>query len=245
MKDNADIERALEYASNGMFLQLSFFQPETWFANFRKSLKAFEKEGMLDKILAVHLPSRTPDFVEVESGFAHALAGDLTLLNEDVLLVIHPNVRVKDALITLKYELGVKQTICIENFQYRKKKELRTPLEIAEYCIQHDDLFAMCFDTTHAEEYWYEYPLLDYILRRTKIIHLSNRKQKQQHIPFNSGGADLNLVGFVNDLIPRYKWTEGVIVLEYMWEYKYKFYQNAEYLKRLLMDKGNKHEAEL
>ena len=55
----------------------------------------------------------------------------------------------------------------------------------------------------------------------------------------------MNLVGFVNDLIPRYKWTDGVIVLEYMWEYKYKFYQNVEYLKRLLMDKGNKHEAEL
>lgn len=234
-----DIEFALEYARFGLGVQLSFFQPDVWHKHFRKTLIEFEKEGLTDKILAVHLPSRTPDFVEVEPGFAHTLVGDLTLLNEDVLLVIHPNVRIKDALVTLAYELGVRQTICIENFQYRKKKELRTPLEISEYCIEHDELFAMCFDTTHAEDYWYEYPLMDFILRRTKIIHLSNRKGKEQHIPFNTGGADINLSAFVNDLIPRYKWKDGVIILEYMWEYKYKFWKNAEYILRLLEEKGN------
>ena len=100
----------------------------------------------------------------------------------------------------------------------------------------------MCFDTTHAEEYWYEYPLLDFILRRTKIIHLSNRKEKQQHIPFNSGGAAINLVGFVNDLIPRYKWKDGVIILEYMWEYKHKFWKNVEYINKLLWEKGNDYD---
>ena len=235
-----DIEFALEYARHGVGVQLSFFQPKVWFEHFRKSLDLFEKEGLTDKILAVHLPSRTPDFVEVEPGFVHTLVGDLALLNEDVLLVIHPNVRIKDALVTLAYEHCVRQTICIENFQVRKKKELRSPLEIAEYCIQHNELFAMCFDTTHAEEYWYEYPLLDFILRRTKIIHLSNRsKEKRQHIPFNSGGAALNLVAFVNDLIPRYKWKDGVIILEYMYEYKHKFWKNVEYIRRLLGEKGN------
>jgi hypothetical protein len=239
ISDQASLDYALEYAKNGLGVQLSFFQPKTWFENFRKTLIAFEKKGLTDRIFAVHLPTRTPDFVEVEPGFAHTLAGDLALLNEDVPLVIHPNVRIKDALVTLVYELGVRQTICIENFQYRKKKELRSPLDIAEYCIQHEDKFAMCFDTTHAEEYWYEYPLLDFILRRTKVIHLSNRKQKEQHIPFNSGGADLNLMAFVNDLIPRYKWKDGIIILEYMWEYKYKSWQNAEYVQRLLKEKGN------
>jgi len=239
IKDQAGLDYALEYAKHGLGLQLSFFQPNTWYAHFRKSLKAFEEAKLTDKILAIHLPTRTPDFVEVEKGFAHTLAGDLALLDKDVLLVIHPNVRIKDALVTLTYELGVRQTICIENFQARKKKELRTPLEISEYCIEHKDLFAMCFDTTHAEDYWYEYPIMDYILRRTKIIHLSNRKQKEQHIAFNDVNGDLNLVGFVNDLIPRYKWKDGVIILEYMWEYKHKFWKNAEYIQRLLWEKGN------
>ena len=154
--------------------------------------------------------------------------------------VVHPNKLIKQFLPAFLDQHLMDITLCIENFQFRKKKELRNPLKALEYInlLKEDYEYVdrrlrLCFDTSHADDIWFEYQLMYYILPYTNIIHLSNREGRNQHLPFNTGKGDLNLVGFVKDLKKRYDWS-GTIVLEYMPEHRHKLYQNAEYIKRLL-----------
>lgn len=158
--------------------------------------------------------------------------------------VIHPNKGIEDfldyyldnRLISLKDEADY--TLCIETFQWRKKKKIRSPLDIMEYCLKYPE-FSMCIDTSHIESIWFDYKIMCTLLKYTSVIHLSNRaKGHGSHMPFNSPHGDLNLVGFVLDLKKRYKWN-GIIVLEYMPEHSHKLKSNANYIKRLLYGRNS------
>ncbi len=127
-----------------------------------------------------------------------------------------------------------KYKLCIENFQWRKKKELRSPLEILKYCIEYPQYFGLCLDTSHTEEIWLDHKILYTLLPYTEVIHLSNRiySERKQHMPFNTGKGDLNLMAFVNHL-KFIKWN-GDLVLEYMPEYTDKKIKNYHFLKEHL-----------
>jgi len=147
--------------------------------------------------------------------------------------VIHPNKGIEN-FINLYKNSGVAAQLCIENFQYRKKKEFRTPLQIIDACLRYGDQFKMTFDTSHSEKIWFDHKIMPYLLKYTSVIHLSNRAPGiGSHMPFNSPKGELNLVGFVRDLKYRYNW-HGDIILEYMSEYQDKLRKNYHYLKRLL-----------
>ena len=148
--------------------------------------------------------------------------------------VIHPNKKIKEFIEAfLQSKLNVK--LCIENFQWKKKKVYRSPLEIIERCIEEGEYnLSTTFDTSHAESIWFDHRIMPYLLKHISIIHLSNRaKDIGQHMPFNSPKGELNLVKFIRDLKHTYNWS-GKIVLEYMEEYKDKTLKNYEYLKRLV-----------
>ena len=91
----------------------------------------------------------------------------------------------------------------------------------------------MCLDTSHTEDIWFDHRIMSYLLKYTSVIHLSNRAQRAQHLPFNSEKGDLQLVGFVRELKYKYNWS-GDIVLEYMPEYQDKLIKNLMYLRRLI-----------
>jgi hypothetical protein len=151
--------------------------------------------------------------------------------------VIHPNKGIEDF---LEYYLEHKQvkgrydySLCIETFQWRKKKNIRSPLDIMEWCIRYPE-FSMCLDTSHIEKIWFDQKIMYSLLKYTSVIHLSNRaKGHGSHLPFNSPHGDLNLVTFVRELKHKYHWN-GIIVLEYMPEFQDKLYKNYKYIKRLL-----------
>lgn len=148
--------------------------------------------------------------------------------------VIHPNKGIGDfvGLFEQKWaDEGIR--LCIETFQYRKKKAIRSPLDIMEWCIR-IPVVDMTIDTSHIEEIWMDHRIMKTLLQYTSVIHLSNKSRKLgQHLPFNHPEGDLNLVGFVRDLKYRYKW-EGDLVLEYMPEHKHKLVKNKDYIERLL-----------
>jgi hypothetical protein len=151
--------------------------------------------------------------------------------------VIHPNKFILSFVDHFIENLGEypRFKLCIENFQWRKKKVLRTPLDIFNLCIQNPQHIGICLDTSHAEEMWLDPKILHTILRPyTEVIHLSNRnkKERKQHMPFNSSKGDLQLMGFVNYL-KNIKWN-GDLVLEYMPEYQNKIYKNYHFLKEYL-----------
>lgn len=145
--------------------------------------------------------------------------------------VIHPNKNiVKFIPFFLNNCYGIE--LCIENFQWKRKKPFRSPLEIYEVCLQ-SDFLKMTFDTSHAEEIWFDHKVFSFFAHKVSVVHLSNRSGKEQHKPFNCGDGELNLVSFVKVLKRNFNWS-GDIVLEYMPEYFDKVYQNLSYLERLL-----------
>ena len=146
--------------------------------------------------------------------------------------VIHPNKGIQKFLSNfIMSKLNVK--LCVENFQWRTNKVFRSPLNIIEATMNFDNL-SMTFDTSHADEVWFDHRVLPFLLKHTSVIHLSNRaKGHGDHMPFNSPNGSLNLMKFVHDINRYYKWN-GTIVLEYMEKYQDKILKNADYLRKML-----------
>lgn len=155
--------------------------------------------------------------------------------------VVHPNKMIKDFVGYYKnFYNQYNIVLCIENFPWRKKKELRSPLEIIGFIEQienrkYERNLALTFDTSHAEALWFDDKVLSYLLPYISVIHLSNRIGRKQHQPFNVSGGDLNLVGFIQKLKHRYHW-DGDIVLEYMPEHHVKLFKNYKFLEKLIGD---------
>lgn len=150
--------------------------------------------------------------------------------------VVHPNKGIEHVIRNFDAS-HLPGFLCIENFNWRSNKFFRTPLAIAERCYQFPhqrDFLRMTFDTSHADEVWFDHRIMPFILKHTSVIHLSNRaKGIGDHMPFNDERGKLNLVYFVKELTRRYHWS-GVIVLEHMEEYKHKTMKAYNYLKKLI-----------
>ena len=215
-------------------IQLASYKHDPLMEHQDKIIDALEKAGT--NLLVVHLPldvmhQDKDEVLDVIFKFNQAFACKH--------FVIHPNKGIEDFLDyylenkLMKLPVKYDYSLCIETFQWRKKKKIRSPLDIMEYCIR-EPQFSMCIDTSHIESIWFDYKIMCKLLKYTSVIHLSNRaKGHGSHMPFNSPHGDLNLVGFVKDLKQRYKWN-GIIVLEYMPEHQHKLLKNYYYIKRLL-----------
>lgn len=210
-------------------IQLSLYKYKLWEDHKNEIVDTIYKENI--RVNVVHLPLDTmsQSFDKIH-GMIQVLRG--TILCKK--FVVHPNKGIK-FFIQSFLELENDTQLCVENFQYKQKKELRNILYIIEECIRYDTpRLKACLDTSHTEDTWFHPHILPYILKHTSVIHLSNRKKGTGlHLPFNMQDGELNLVGFVKDLSKRHQW-KGDIVLEYMGDYHHKLFKNHDYLVRLL-----------
>jgi len=145
--------------------------------------------------------------------------------------VVHPNYGIENFINEFSFRTPVYE-LCIENFQWKRKKPLRTPLNIYDVCRGTENI-RMAFDTSHAEDVWFDKKIFSYLVDMISVIHLSNRTGKIKHKPFNCMDGDINLVSFVRDLQEEYDWS-GDLVLEYSKDYKHKLYENISYLEKIL-----------
>ncbi|MFW9871837.1 MAG: hypothetical protein ACFFG0_01960 [Candidatus Thorarchaeota archaeon] len=207
-------------------IQLALFKYELYDKNKEFILKLVEKNPF--KIKVVHLPLDTLHYPFEK---ASELMDDIFSRTGCVFYVIHPNKGIEKFL--LKMQKKSPQYACVETFAWRKKKVFRSPLEIISAHYRWINTW-MTLDTSHIEELWFDSKIMSYLLKFTKVIHLSNRaKGLGSHLPFNHQKGELNLVSFIRDLKYRYKWN-GTIVLEYMPEYSHKLIKNCFYIKKLL-----------
>lgn len=218
-------------------IQLALYKYELYEQQKKQIFKAISRSHTHVKI--AHMPL---DFLRHDP---HLMFNMIKELRDELgvfKFVVHPNKGIKQFITHFRDEDIWDVRLCIENFQWRKKKELRNPLKIIEFMsnIHASNLLqgipntlSLCIDTSHTDDIWFEHQLMSFILPYTEVIHLSNREGRKQHLPFNTGKGDLNLVGFVKDLKGKYNWS-GSIVLEYMPEWRHKLIPNADYIKRLL-----------
>jgi hypothetical protein len=220
-------------------IQLALYKYELYEQQKKKIFKAVSRSHT--HVQVVHMPL---DFLRHDASLMFDMIKELRDEVGAFQFVVHPNKGIKNFLIAFAGTGLVDVRLCIENFPWRKKKELRNPLKMIEYMHYLERYYdceniALCLDTSHTDDIWFEYQMMYFLLPYIEVIHLSNREGRNQHLPFNTGKGDLNLVGFVKDLKGRYDWS-GSIILEYMPEYRHKLQQNADYIKRLLYG-GTKH----
>jgi len=218
-------------------IQLSVFKLEIY-EEFKKKVIKIIKDNKI-QVNVVHLP------VDLLSQEPESTIEMMEFLNNELLcekFVIHPN---RGVVQFLHYFINKKRScyqLCIENFPWRRKKELRSPLVIHDIC-KTSDILKIAFDTSHAEEVWFDHKVFKYLVDKISVIHLSNRVGKKQHQPFNKVNGDLQLVSFVKQLKKIFNW-DGDIVLEYMPEYSSYLYRNLDYLERLIRVKQHETTAE-
>lgn len=212
-------------------IQLALFKYSLYKESREKIIETLKKADT--KVCTVHLP------IDVMHHDVEDIIQITDLFNREFNcnhFIVHPNKGIHDFisnfLVYLKPRLDYYK-ICIETFQWRKKKAIRSPLDIMTHCIGNPQL-TMCIDTSHIESVWFNPMIMTTLLKHTDVIHLSNRsKGYGSHIPFNSSKGDLNLVRFVKELKYKYKW-DGYVVLEYMEEYHDKLLKNYYYIKKLI-----------
>lgn len=220
------LERLKNFHFFNIPIQLSLDQSKICF-ELKESIVSIMKERNM-RARVVHLPI---DCLSLKFDIIIELMDFFSYNIQSQKFVIHPNrgiIKFADYFISCKrsYEL------CIENFMWKRKKELRSPLQIYSICQKFPNL-KMTFDTSHAETIWFEHKIFSYFLPEISVVHLSNRVNRKGHRPFSVEGGELNLVGFVGKLRKTYMWS-GDIVLEYMPEYAEKLPKNWSHLNKLL-----------
>jgi len=210
-------------------IQLAIWKYDVFMELKDDAVKALNKHGTDVKV--VHLPldtlRRTMGELDKLIDFcAHKIGCHK--------FVVHPNKNIIQFADYFIKGWGYENQLLIETFAWRSKKQLRSPIEILEFCNRCGPTVKMVIDTSHIETLWFDHKIMPTLLRYTPVIHLSNRaKGFGSHMPFNSEDGELKLVGFVRDLKHRYNWN-GDIVLEYMPEHKHKLMKNKKYIERLL-----------
>jgi len=220
-------------------IQLAIYKYKL-FTDLKDEMLKQLRRGKID-VRVIHLPL---DTLRIDHNDALNMIKELRAEVGCHKFVIHPNKGIKSF---LDFFLGSDPKdiiLCVENFQWKRGKELRSPLQIIDFIhsLRYEFYYALdnirlCFDTSHAEEMWFDYKLMSFLLPYIEVIHLSNRvstgKNKEQHMAFNSGKGELNLIGFVKELLSRYNWNREII-LEYAPAYHPKLIQNAYYLRKLI-----------
>jgi len=211
-------------------IQLAIYKYELYEKYKEFILATLKKRSTL--VNAVHLPLDTFRINPIK------IFDMMSAIHEEtkcIKYVIHPNKGIEMFLRHFKIMNYKDISLCVETFNWRRKKILRTPLDIIDYIRDNfRGKVQMTLDTSHIEDVWFDHKIMRYLLKYTSVIHLSNRSDEfGEHLPFNDPRGSLNLVKFVRDLKNVYHWN-GDIVLEYMPEYHHKLIKNSKYVQRLI-----------
>jgi len=138
------------------------------------------------KVISTHLPIDL-DFKNLDEVRDFTVATHQEFLEDNAVLTIHPKRKIDldySGFNIMLENLPANLIIAIENFPYKRKKTLRTPLDIVEVCTKYSH-FSMNFDLAHLQYYnlWLDDKILPHLLKYTRIIHLSNKSGGKTHIP--------------------------------------------------------------
>jgi hypothetical protein len=198
-----DKERIEKIANKGVNCHLAFFHHSD-FVNFKEyipynlkitSLHAFNSD----------INDTFEDYISKLKGFKEFFKSRKLDQNTEFMVTVHPN--------NFGKEFSDIEWLYPENFKYKKRKKLLTPIHILKTCGR------ITLDTSHLEEEWLKSEtLLKYLLMNADILHLSQRENnssKSEHKPINQSGVVP--IGTIIKILRQFPVKE--IVLEYMPEY--------------------------
>jgi len=180
-------------------LQIGFYKKND-FDFARKNYLAQKLEKWKIKVISAHLPVDL-DFKNLNEVQNYTLATYQEFLENNnatmsffqdsnstnIGLTPHPKYKVDldySGFNIMLENLPINLIIALENFPYKRKKTLRTPLDIVEVCTKYSH-FSMNFAVAHLQYYnlWLDDKTLPHLLKYTSVIHLSNRSGGKSHTP--------------------------------------------------------------
>ena len=207
-------------------IQLAIYKYKLYEENKKYILEKLE--GKIN-VRVVHLPL---DTMKTDSKLIFKMMDEIYARTGCEKYIIHPNKGIQEFVDDF-IRSGMPVMLCVETFNWRRHKVYRSPLDIIEAIVTLPNVW-MTLDTTHIEDIWFDHRIMGFLLKYTKVIHLSNRANGiGEHLPFNHPNGVLPLVRFVRDLKYQYKWG-GDIVLEYKTAYHDKLIKNLHYVESLL-----------
>ncbi|MFQ5835919.1 MAG: sugar phosphate isomerase/epimerase family protein [bacterium] len=221
---------------SGCNLQIAFYKKSD-FDFARKNHLAEKLKNWRVKVISAHLPVDL-DFKNLDEIRDFTVAIHQEFLEDNAVLTLHPKRKIDldYSVFNLMLEnLPTNLTIAIENFPHKRKKSLRTPLNIVEVCTKYNH-FSMTLDLAHLQYHnlWLDDKILPHLLRHTSIIHLSNRSGGKTHIPIKEG--NINIEKFLKSLKMN-KW-KGDIFLEYGINWKDKLLRDLKWVEAFIKSKG-------
>jgi len=84
--------------------------------------------------------------------------------------VIHPNKGIEKFLKEQSNKtISSMMEMCVENFSYKNKKALRSPLNIHDLCKIYPNV-KIAFDTSHSDEIWFDCKTFGYLVDKISVI---------------------------------------------------------------------------
>jgi hypothetical protein len=210
VNNDSDLSKIKKIADKGVNCQLAFFHYEDF-----RNLRAYIPSNL--KITSLHgfnseRDDTFDDYISKLEEFKKYFLSRKIDQSTDFMVTAHPN--------HFGEEFSKINWIYPENFKYKKKKMLKTPLHILKSCGR------ITLDTSHLDDEWLKSEnLLKYLLMNADILHLSQRENNSslsEHKPINFPG--MIPMGIIIKTLRQYHIKE--IVLEYM----------PEYIDRLIKD---------
>jgi hypothetical protein len=203
INDESDIHRLEKISNKGINCQLAFFHYED-FINLRRYIPENLKISSLHGFNS-NREDNISDYIEKLIELKEYFYSRKIDQNSEFMVTAHPN--------HFGEEFAVYNWIYPENFKYKKRKKLLTPLHILKTCGR------ITLDTSHLEQEWFKSEqLFRFLLMNTDILHFSQRENnstKSEHKPINYPG--MVPTGFILKTLRQFNVKE--VVIEYMPEY--------------------------
>jgi len=192
-----------------------------------------------DNITSIHLPNGLGALDFRPDGVVTNLS---EMFNVD-LFVIHPWIYEMDEVVETVVNNGL-YTLCLENFpaKSRKRNSLADPVyAVGKYGkYLEGDFLGLCIDFSHLDTGVSNYTFLRSFIPYTKILHVSSRLGKAQHLPIFKRTEEINPNRLLSKLftVPDLKIRE--VVLEYMAVYRKNLIKDQFWLIQYMQQKRKK-----
>jgi hypothetical protein len=237
ISDEDDIEIVNEFADGlGQYVHASFYEWHDLFTWWEYLMP------VCHKINSIHLPNNLTLKDYKVGGIVPKLQDRLGVN----MFTVHPWADdLNDILVEV---LNQNYSLCLENFPCKSKKSQNGNLfnllaRFGRYMLMSDRV-GLTLDLSHMDDEIANYTVVKSVLPYTRIIHMSCRVGKVQHLPIFRQHSDVNARNLVGQVLNINPLPVHEIVLEYDKQYRKDLVKHIFWLKDLIQAKRRRFQNE-